>query len=40
MIIDDESLNLFALKGILKKIFKNIKLIEAVDGVDGFEKFK
>ena len=39
LIVDDEPLNLIALKHMLNKLFKNVTIIEAIDGVTGFELF-
>ena len=40
LIVDDNELNLLAIKLVQNKIFSNIEVIEAVNGKDGLEKFK
>ncbi len=39
MIVDDEPLNLFALKHQLNTCFINIDIVQANDGVQGYNKF-
>ena len=35
MIVDDDPINLFALNLVLNKIYQNLKIIKAINGIDG-----
>ena len=40
MIVDDEDFNLMFLNNLLTKMFTNMQIIKAVDGLDGIQQFK